>query len=295
MSEPNSQESTAYPFLGFGLGLRAQHYEDILATPPPIDWFEILTENYLGAGGKPHYYLRQIIERYPVVMHGVSLSIGSSDAVNKTYLQRVKKLMAWVQPVWVSDHLCWTSVNGVNSHDLLPLPYTEKTVRQVVEHINQVQEYLGRQILIENVSSYLTYRQSEMTEWEFLAEIARRSDCYILLDVNNIYVSAFNHDFNAEDYLRGIPNGRVKQIHLAGHSHQGGYIIDTHDAAIAPAVWDLYVRALECFGTVTTMIERDDNIPSLTEIVAEVNHARALAGKFKAAQTVVSAADQHGY
>lgn len=276
MSEPNSQETAAYPFLGFGLGLRASHYEEILDTSPPIDWFEILTENYFGAGGKPLDYLRRIVERYPVVMHGVSLSIGSSDALNLAYLQRVKKLLDWVKPVWVSDHLCWTSVNGVNLHDLLPLPYTEKNIRHVVEHINQVQDYFGRQILIENVSSYLTFSQSEMTEWEFLAEIARESDCYILLDINNIYVSAFNHDFSAEDYLRGIPSARVKQIHLAGHSQQGNYIIDTHDAAVAQPVWELYARALEYFGNVSTMIERDDNIPPLAELVAELNHARSL-------------------
>jgi uncharacterized protein (UPF0276 family) len=278
MSTPTTQEAATYPFLGFGLGLRSEHYSAILESVPAIDWFEVLTENYLVDGGKPLYYLQRILERYPVVMHGVSLSVGSSGALNLAYLQRVKKLADWVKPVWVSDHLCWTAVNGINLHDLLPLPYIEKNIQLVVEHINQVQDYLGRQILIENVSSYLTYRQSEMTEWEFLAEITERSDCYILLDVNNIFVSAFNHDFLAEDYLRGIPRERVKQIHLAGHSHQGNYIIDTHDAPVAQPVWDLYARALHYFGNVSTMIERDDNIPALAELVAEVNQARLIAG-----------------
>jgi uncharacterized protein (UPF0276 family) len=192
-------------------------------------------------------------------------------------LQQVKALADLIEPVWVSDHLCWTSIHGINLHDLLPLPYTEKNIQHVVEHINQVQEYLGRQILIENVSSYLTYSESEMTEWEFIAEISRRSDCYILLDVNNVYVSAFNHDFIAEDYLRGIPQDRVKQIHLAGHSHQGKYIIDTHDAPVAAPVWELYARTLQYFGKVSTMIERDDNIPPLVDLTAEVNYARLMA------------------
>jgi uncharacterized protein len=272
-----TKQQKSYPYLGFGLGLRPDHYEAILADRPDLDWFEIITENYLVAGGKPLYYLDRIREHYPMVMHGVSLSIGSTDPLDFTYLKAVKDLAERIEPVWISDHLCWTGVNGVNTHDLLPLPYTQEAVDHVVAHIQQVQEFLGRRILIENLSSYLTYVQSAMSEWEFLTAIATAADCYILLDVNNIYVSAFNHDFDAEDYLRGIPKERVKQIHLAGHANHGDYIIDTHDAPVIQPVWDLYARTLTHFGAVSTMIERDDNIPALPELLAEVNHARAIA------------------
>jgi uncharacterized protein (UPF0276 family) len=273
---PNSENTNRLTYLGFGLGLRPDHYEIILETQPPLDWFEILTENYLVPGGKPLYFLDLIRANYPLVMHGVSLSIGSSDPIDMNYLKEVKALADRVQPAWMSDHLCWTGVNGLNMHDLLPLPYTEATIAHVVSHITQVQEYLGRQILIENVSSYLTYTQSEMTEWEFLAEIAKRADCYILLDVNNIYVSSFNHDFDPHEYLRGMPKNRIQQIHLAGHSNHGDYIIDTHDAPVIPAVWDLYADTIKHFGLVSTMIERDDNIPELPELLEEVDHARRI-------------------
>jgi uncharacterized protein (UPF0276 family) len=265
------------PYLGFGLGLRPDHYEIILEQKPALDWFEIITENYLIPGGKPLYYLDRIRELYPMVMHGVSLSIGGSDPLDMHYLQQVKDLAARVEPEWISDHLCWTGVNGVNLHDLLPLPYTQEAIKHVVSHIQQVQEFLGRRILIENVSSYLTYAQSEMTEWDFLAEIAEQADCHILLDVNNIYVSAFNHDFNPREYLNKLPKHRVGQIHLAGHSNQGDYIIDTHDAPVIQPVWDLYADTLKQFGAISTMIERDDNIPELHELLAEVEHARAIA------------------
>jgi len=265
------------PFLGFGLGLRPQHYKAILEQQPSLDWLEILTENYLVPGGKPLYYLDRIREHYPLVMHGVSLSIGSTDQLDWDYLQQVKELAERVQPVWLSDHLCWTGVNGLNMHDLLPLPYTEQAIAQVVSRIQQVQDFLGRQILIENVSSYLTYQQSEMTEWEFLKEIVTRADCFVLLDVNNIYVSSMNHGFDPQDYLSAIPVPRVYQIHLAGHSNQGNYIIDTHDAPVIPAVWDLYAKTLARFGAVSTMIERDDNIPELAELLKEVDEARRIA------------------
>ncbi|MES2217532.1 MAG: DUF692 domain-containing protein [Pseudomonadota bacterium] len=273
--KPSKQ--TAFPYLGFGLGLRPDHYEVILAERPNLDWLEIITENYLVSGGKPLYYLDRIREHYPMVMHGVSLSIGSSDPIDLKYLHSVRELAQRVEPAWISDHLCWTGVNGINMHDLLPLPYTPETIKHVVSHIQQVQEFLGRRILIENVSSYLTYEQSAMSEWEFLTEIARAADCYILLDVNNIYVSAFNHGFDPLDYLRGIPKDRVVQIHLAGHSNHGDYIIDTHDAPVIQPVWDLFALTLQHFGAVSTMIERDDNIPALPELLAEVDHARAIA------------------
>jgi len=265
-----------FPYLGFGLGLRPDHYETLLAELPNLDWLEIITENYLVPGGKPLYYLDRIREHYPIVMHGVSLSIGSCDALDTTYLQQVKALMLRIEPKWISDHMCWTGVAGQNMHDLLPLPYTEEAIDHVVRRITQVQEYFGRQILIENVSSYLTYSQSAMQEWEFLSEIAQRADCYILLDINNIYVSANNHAFKPEDYLQGILKDRVAQIHLAGHSTQGDVIIDTHDAPICQGVWDLYKSALQRFGPISTMIERDDNIPALAELLAEVEQARLI-------------------
>ena len=284
----NHHQHAALPYLGFGLGLRPDHYETILTERPRLDWLEIITENYLVPGGKPLYYLDQIRAHYPMVMHGVSLSVGSSDPIDLTYLKQVKELIQRVEPAWVSDHICWTGVDGINLHDLLPLPYTDAVIKHVVSHINQVQEYLGRRILIENVSSYLTYAQSEMTEWEFLAAITRQADCYILLDVNNIYVSAYNHEFNPHDYLKGIPKDRVAQIHLAGHSNEGDYIIDTHDAPVIQPVWDLYAETLKHFGPISTMVERDDNIPVLAELLAEVDHARRIAAAIFAEATCES-------
>lgn len=259
---------------GFGLGLRRQHYETILAERPALDWLEILTENYLVPGGKPLHYLDRLRALYPMVMHGVSLSIGSSDPLNRAYLAEVKALIERIQPAWLSDHLCWTGVGGVNLHDLLPLPYTEEALRHVVERVRQVQDFLGRQILLENVSSYLTYQMSAMPEWEFLAAVASEADCLILLDINNIYVSAFNHGFDPRAYLDGIPADRVRQFHLAGHLNLGTHIVDTHDHPVIDAVWSLYEDAVRRFGVVPTMIERDDNIPELGELLAELEVAR---------------------
>ncbi len=265
------------PFLGFGLGLRPNYYEEILTQKPNLGWFEALTENYLVPGGKPLYYLDQIRAHYPIVMHGVSLSLGSSDPLDHDYLQQVKNLATRVEPVWISDHLCWTGINGINAHDLLPIPYTRQAVNHIVSRIHQVQEFLGRPILIENVSSYLTYKQSEMTEWEFILEIVKKADCYILLDVNNIYVSSVNHQFNPMDYIFAMPADRVAQIHLAGHSNHGHYIIDTHDAPVIQPVWDLYAATLQRLGPVSTMIERDDNMPPLADLLAEIKHAEEIA------------------
>ena len=263
--------------LGFGLGLRVDHYEAILADNPPVDWFEALTENYLVPGGKPLDYLMRIRERYPLVMHGVSMSIGSTQPLDRNYLAQVKSLAARVEPHWISDHLCWTGIAGRNMHDLLPLPYTEEALENVVERVRTVQDVLGRRILLENVSSYVTYRDSRVTEWEFLSEIARRADCLILLDVNNIYVSSVNHEFDPLDYLNAIPVDRVQQIHLAGHENHGDYLIDTHDHPVPDPVWELYGAALRRFGSVSTMIERDANIPPLEELCAELDAARQLA------------------
>jgi uncharacterized protein len=262
---------------GFGLGLRPVHYQALLGESQPIDWLEIVSENYLVPGGQPLEYLERIRARYPVVMHGVSLSIGSTDPLDRRYLSDLKELARRVEPAWISDHLCWTGVEGRNVHDLLPLPYTEEALAAVAARIGEVQDVLGRQILLENVSSYLSYRESEMTEWEFLSEIAGRADCAILLDINNIYVSAVNHGFDASRYLHGVPRDRVRQFHLAGHSDMDGHLIDTHDHPIAVPVWKLYREAVEHFGPVPTMIERDDNIPELVELVAELNVARAVA------------------
>ncbi len=262
--------------LGFGLGLRTVHYEEILGGTPAVDWFEAVTENYLVPGGKPVHMLQRIRERYPVVLHGVSLSIGSTDELNMDYLRDLKALVQRIEPAWVSDHLCWTGVNGRNLHDLMPLPYTAEAVRHVADRVARVQDFLGRRILLENVSSYMTYASSEMDEWEFLAAIAKQSDCDILLDINNIYVSAFNHGFDPVTYLERIPANRVRQFHLAGHEHCGDHIIDTHDAPVIPEVWSLYSAAVRRFGPVATMIERDANIPPLAELVTELDQARAL-------------------
>ena len=261
---------------GFGLGLRTPHYEAVLSEPHAIDWFEVITENYLVPGGKPLHYLERIRERFPLVMHGVSLSIGSTDPVDFDYLAQVRALAARIEPHWISDHLCWTGVDGRNLHDLLPLPYTEEALTSVVARIGQIQDALGRRILLENVSSYLAFHESDMSEWDFLREVAQRADCAILLDINNIYVSSVNHGFDALTYLRAMPKDRVRQLHLAGHSDLGGHLIDTHDHPIVEPVWNLYGAAVAQFGAVPTMIERDDNIPALSELVAELQIARDL-------------------
>ena len=223
--------------LGFGLGLRAQHYREILDGNPPVDWFEVISENYMVPGGQPLRMLDAIAERYPVVMHGVSLSIASTSPLDREYLKGLKALANRVKPRWVSDHLCWTGVHGVNLHDLLPVPYTEEALDHVVSRISQVQDYLGRRLAIENVSSYIEYECSEMSEWDFVAEIARRADCWLLLDVNNVFVSGINHDFDAKAFLDAIPADRVVQFHLAGHSEGETCLIDTHDQPVCEDVW----------------------------------------------------------
>ena len=281
--------TTARPCLGFGLGLRPAHYDTILNESPAVDWFEIISENYLVPGGKPLHYLDRIRARYPLAMHGVSLSIGSRDPLNNDYLRQLKALADRIEPAWISDHLCWTGVGGINAHDLLPLPYTEEAIKHVAARIGEVQDFLGRRFLIENVSSYLTYPESVMTEWEFLREISERADCLILLDINNIYVSSFNHEFNPSSYIEAIPIERVWQFHLAGHQNHGDYIIDTHDEPVIDPVWELYAEAVRRFGDVSTMIERDDNIPPLSELLDELQHARSTA--FQAQREFTASAD----
>jgi uncharacterized protein len=260
---------------GFGLGLRPQHYGALLDSRPPLDWLEIISENYLVPGGKPLYFLDRIRELYPLVMHGVSLSIGSTAPLDFEYLAALRQLAQRVRPGWISDHLCWTGTGGLNLHDLMPLPYTAEALHHVASRIRQVQDFLQQRIVIENVSSYVTYRSSELTEWQFIAALAQEADCDLLLDVNNIYVSSINHGFDAREFLDAIPASRVRQIHLAGHSQHGELLIDTHDTAVPPAVWELYGHAVQRLGAVPTMIERDDNIPELSQLVAELQLARA--------------------
>lgn len=267
---------TDFSFLGYGVGLRPVHYDEILKGHPSIDWFEILSENYMVAGGRPLFVLEKIRERYPVVMHGVSLSIGSTDPLNRDYLKSLKNLAERVEPSWISDHLCWTGVGGHNLHDLLPLPYTEEAVGHVVRRVKQVQEFLGRSIALENVSSYLTYKHSTLSEWDFLKAVVEEADCQILLDINNIYVSSVNHSFDPIDYLNAIPRDRVAQFHLAGYSEKGTYLLDTHDHPVTPPVWDLYEKAVERFGEISTLIEWDDHIPAFQKLLAVANQARMI-------------------
>jgi uncharacterized protein len=264
-------------YLGFGLGLRARHYQEILEGNPDIDWFEIISENYMVPGGQPLRMLDRIRARYPVVMHGVSLSIASTAAPDHDYLKALKDLANRVEPEWISDHLCWTGVHGKNLHDLLPIPYTREAFDHVARRVELVQDYLGRALTLENVSTYVEFKHNEMTEWEFLTELSRRSGCWLLFDINNVYVSAFNHGYDPHAFLQGIPVDRVVQFHMAGHSHMGTHIIDTHDHPVCDEVWDLYAAAVKRFGAVSTMIERDDNIPPLDELVAEVAQARRIA------------------
>ena len=262
---------------GFGLGLRPQHYPAFLADPPDLDFLEIISENFMVAGGRPLATLDAVREHYPMVMHGVSMSIGSADGVDLAYLRRLRTLADRVRPAWVSDHLCWTGVHGRNTHDLLPLPYTEEALNLVSENIRLAQDVLERPLVIENPSSYLTFSASEMSEWAFLSEMCARTGCALLLDVNNIHVSAANHGFDALEYLHGVPADRVWQIHLAGHTPNGDLLIDTHDQPVPDPVWRLYEEACRRFGPVATMIERDDNIPPLEDLLAELEIARIVA------------------
>lgn len=271
-----------YESLGVGIGLRSVHFPYLLRHWPAVDWFEIISENYLDSQGRPRYVLEQIAERYPVVMHGVSLSIGSVDPLDFDYLAKVRKLAQRVGARWISDHVCWTGVAGRNTHDLLPLPFHEETLAHLVRRIRIVQDFLERPLVLENPSSYVEFADSTMPEWEFIARMAEEADCGLLLDVNNVYVSSVNHDFDPEEYLRAIPHQRVVQCHLAGHTRRGEYCIDTHDGRVIDPVWELYRRAAELCGEVSTLLEWDAKIPSFPEVHAEalkakqyVSHAEA--------------------
>lgn len=273
------ENSLREPFQGFGLGLRPRHYNSFLAQPQAVDWLEVISENYMVQGGKPLAMLDRIRADYPIAMHGVSMSIGSVSPLDHGYLQRLKALADRVQPMWVSDHLCWTGVHGTNLHDLFPLPYTEEALRHVAARVREVQETLGRRLVLENVSSYIDYACSEMSEWAFLTALAEEADCLLLLDVNNIYVSGMNHGFDPRTFIDGVPAHRIQQIHVAGHSNQGDVIIDTHDAPVPDEVFDLYAYACRRFGPVSTMIERDDSIPPLEDLIAELERVRAVAAR----------------
>jgi len=270
-------------FSGFGLGLRKPHYSEFLDHQVAVDFVEIISENFMVDGGRPRDILRRVRERYPVAMHGVSMSIGSADGLDRAYLARLKALADEIEPLFISDHLSWSRIDAFNSHDLLPLPYTEEALALVCANIAVAQDALGRAMLIENPSSYIDFDESTMTEWQFLDAMCARTGCGLLLDVNNIYVSASNHGFDAIDYLDGLPADRVRQIHLAGHSQGEELLIDTHDQPVPHPVWQLYEHAVRLVGPVATMIERDDNIPPLTELLAELRTARHLGSMRRAA------------
>ena len=263
---------------GFGLGLRTDFQAELLdGAARPLDWLEVLSENYLVPGGPPLANLDRARELYPLAMHGVSLSIGASDPLDMEYLKQLRDLARRIEPAIVSDHLCWTGHAGINSHDLLPVPHTEEAIHHIAQRVARVQDFLGRRIALENVSSYVDYSFSAVSEWEFLAAVAARADCDILLDVNNIYVSSYNHEFDPLDYLAGVPAGRVRQFHLAGHQNNGSHIVDTHDHPVIDPVWRLFAEALRRIGPRPAMIERDANIPPLAELLDEVAEMRRVA------------------
>jgi uncharacterized protein (UPF0276 family) len=273
------------PHLGHGVGLRTVHYPHVLDRTARADWFEVISENFMIAGGRPLQILEKARELAPVVLHGVSLNLGGTDPLRQDYLAELESLIGRFAPAWVSDHLCWGAFGGRFAHDLLPLPYTEEAVRHVAARIRNVQDRLGQRIMVENVSSYLTYSISSMPEWVFLAAVAEEADCGILLDVNNIYVSAVNHGFSPIEYLSGIPAERVGQIHLAGHSILGDLLIDTHDHPVSTPVWRLYREAVRRFGPVSTLVEWDDQIPPFEELLTQANRAREIESEVLCAST----------
>lgn len=261
-------------YLGHGIGLRPRHYGSFLDEPRPrVEWIEAVSENFMADGGRPIAVLEKARREMPVALHGVSLSIGAIEPLNRDYLRRLKVLIDGIEPTTVSDHLCWGRHGSRYVHDLLPLPYTEEALSHVAARVREVQDFLGRQLLLENISSYVAFRASSVTEWEFIAELSERADCGILLDINNVHVSAHNHGFDARDYLEGIPTDRVAQFHLAGHSRSGEALIDTHDEAVCEPVWELYRLAVQRFGRVSTLIEWDDNVPELERLLNESERA----------------------
>lgn len=279
------------PNLGLGVGLRNQHFSYLMRHEPRVDWFEIISENFMDNFGYARHVLERVAAARPVVMHGVSMSVGSTDPLDRQYLKSLKALADFVEPEWVSDHLCWTGVAHVNTHDLLPMPLTEESLSHVIERVGQVQDFLGRPLVLENPSTYLEFRESTITEWDFLSELARATGCGLLLDVNNVYVSSYNHGFDAEHYIRSLPHASVVQIHLAGPSDCGQYLVDTHDRPVPTPVWHLYKLAQELTGGVSTLLEWDANIPEFPELVAELRKAEdALRGIIPEAQVEKSGA-----
>lgn len=274
-----------FPDLGPGIGLRTTHFGEILGSWPQLGFFEILTENFLDTGGRPLFILDQIAARYPIVMHGVSLSIGSTDPLDRSYLAKVRALAERTGALWISDHICWTGVLGRNTHDLLPLPYTEETLRHCVNKIREAQSILERPLVLENPSTYLEFSASEMREEEFVARLAEEADCGLLLDVNNVYVSAFNHGYDAAAYIDAIPGDRVAQYHLAGHSHHGTHIIDTHNDYVVDPVWELFGKTQQVIGRRATLLEWDADIPPLEVVMAEAEKARVWRGEKKSSET----------
>ncbi len=264
------------PDLGVGVGLRVPHYGHVLREQPAIDFFEVISENFLVEGGKPRYHLARVLESYRVVPHGVSLGIAGPEPLDREYLKRLKRLLAEVKPPWLSDHFCWSGAGGAHVHDLLPIPYTKQAIERVVERAREVQDFLEVRFALENTSSYLSYEASTFSEWAFISEIAERADIGLLLDVNNVYVSAYNHGFDPFEFIEHVPHERVVQIHLAGHTNLGAYIIDTHRGSVIDPVWDLYQRTVELTGSVSTSIEWDDEIPSFDVLMAETEKARAV-------------------
>jgi uncharacterized protein len=273
----------AFTEYGVGIGLRIPHYQHIFSRKPVVDWFEIISENFMVDGGRPMRILEDILDQYRVVQHGVSMYFGSAQPLDREHLRRLKTLVKRTKTPWLSDHLCWGSVDGTYSHDLLPIPYTFEAVRTTAERIRQAQDFLEVPIAVENVSSYAEFHESTMTEWEFLNEVVEAADCGILLDVNNIYVSSQNHSFNPFDYLNSVPAERVAQIHIAGHSKFEKYILDTHDHPVLDPVWKLYARAIERCGPTATLLEWDDNIPSFDEVHGEALKAKKFLGAEKKA------------
>ncbi len=274
LSNNHDATSNSLPKLGLGLGLRNIHFEHILSEWPEVDWFEAISENFMDSGGRPRDVIRQVAERYPVVLHGVSLSIGSTDPLNVDYLRKLKVLAAEVKPAWVSDHLCWAGVLSVNAHDLLPVPLTEETLKHVAGRVRQVQDVLERPLILENPSTYLAFTQSTISEPDFLRELSNETGCRLLLDVNNVYVSCYNAAADPIEYLNSFPCERVVQIHVAGHTNCGTHIIDTHDQPVLRDVWELYRLAWARTGGVSTLLEWDGNIPAFATCHAELFKAK---------------------
>lgn len=264
---------------GCGIGLRIEHFDEIDEQKPDIPWFEILSDNYLIEGTTQRDYLYKFREKYPITFHGVGMSIGSTEPLKMDFLKSLKRLKDDVQPAWISDHLCWTSAHGVVTHDLIPLPYTQTVVDHIVDRISQVQDFLGEQIVIENVSSYLQFKATDMSEWDFINEVTNRSDCKLLLDVNNIYVSAQNHQFDADEYLYAMPTDRVVEMHLAGYEDRGTHLLDTHSRPVTDPVWDLFAKAVRHVGDVPVLIEWDSDIPELNRVIQEAKKAQKIQKK----------------